>query len=126
MLSSCGSEYCNSIVNFAEPMTSALRAMISEFLFFVCIAATCFSGLLLTLFTVCGYLILSMESAISKMYFPAHGSWTLSRIAWLIVEVWFGGAYISLSQAKSFHPVLGPVLMTCFAALSNTLLLTSE
>lgn len=84
----------------------ALRAMISEFLFFICIAVTCFSGLLLTLYTV------------------SHGRWSPGSIAWLIVEVWFGGAYLSLSQARSFHPVLGPILMTCFAALANTLLLT--
>ncbi|KAL4074947.1 hypothetical protein V8B97DRAFT_1948619 [Scleroderma yunnanense] len=83
-----------------------LRAMISEFLFFICIAATCFSGLLLTLYTI------------------SNGRWTLSGIAWLIVQVWFGGSYLSFSQAKTFHPILGPILMTCFAALSNTLLLT--
>ncbi|KAI6103885.1 hypothetical protein EDD16DRAFT_1715085 [Pisolithus croceorrhizus] len=84
----------------------ALRAMISEFVFFICIAATCFSGLLLTLYTI------------------SHGRWTISGIAWLIVQIWFGNTYLSFNQAKSFHPVLGPILMTCFAALSNTLLLT--
>lgn len=84
----------------------ALRAMISEFVFFICIAATCFSGLLLTLYTI------------------SNGRWTISGIAWLIVQIWFGNTYLSFNQAKSFHPVLGPILMTCFAALSNTLLLT--
>ncbi|KAI5981944.1 hypothetical protein EDD15DRAFT_2329796 [Pisolithus albus] len=84
----------------------ALRAMISEFVFFICIAATCFSGLLLTLYTI------------------SNGRWTASGIAWLIVQIWFGNTYLSFNQAKSFHPVLGPILMTCFAALSNTLLLT--
>ncbi|KAI6024899.1 hypothetical protein BKA83DRAFT_4253865 [Pisolithus microcarpus] len=82
----------------------ALRAMISEFVFFICIAATCFSGLLLTLYTIC--------------------EWTVSGIAWLIVQIWFGNTSLSFNQAKSFHPVLGPILMTSFAALSNTLLLT--
>lgn len=84
----------------------ALRAMISEFVFFICIAATCFSGLLLTLYTI------------------SNGRWTVSGIAWLIVQIWFGNTSLSFNQAKSFHPVLGPILMTSFAALSNTLLLT--
>lgn len=43
-----------------------------------------------------------------------------------MVQIWFGNTYLSFGQAESFHPVFGPILMTCFAALSNTLLLTSE
>jgi hypothetical protein len=43
-----------------------------------------------------------------------------------MVQIWFGNTYLSFSQAESFHPLFGPVLMTCFAALSNTLLLTSK
>lgn len=42
-----------------------------------------------------------------------------------MVQIWFGNTYLSFAEAKSFHPVLGPVLMTGFAALANTLLLTS-
>ncbi|KAH7884627.1 hypothetical protein F5I97DRAFT_2038545 [Phlebopus sp. FC_14] len=84
----------------------ALRAMISEFVFFICIAATCFSGLLLTLYTL------------------ASDTWSVRKIAWLMVQIWFGNTSLSFGQASSFHPVLGPILMTCFAALSNTLLLT--
>ncbi|KAF9223526.1 hypothetical protein BS17DRAFT_802561 [Gyrodon lividus] len=84
----------------------ALRAMISEFVFFICIAATCFSGILLTL------------------YMLASGSWSARSIAWLMLQIWFGNTYLSFGQATSFHPVLGPILMTWFAALSNTLLLT--
>ncbi|KAF8440310.1 hypothetical protein L210DRAFT_3760506 [Boletus edulis BED1] len=83
-----------------------LRAMISEFVFFVCIAATCFSGLLLTLCTL------------------ASDEWTVRGIAWLMLQIWFGNTSLSFSTATSFHPVLGPILMTCFAALANTLLLT--
>ena len=45
---------------------------------------------------------------------------------WLMVQIWFGNTYLSFAQAASFHEVFGPILMTCFAALSNTLLLTSE
>ncbi|KAG9315069.1 hypothetical protein JVU11DRAFT_4181 [Chiua virens] len=84
----------------------ALRAMISDFLFFMCIAATCFSGLLLTLHTL------------------ASGLWSFKQITWLLVQIWFGNTSLSFSQASSFHPVLGPILMTCFAVLANTLLLT--
>lgn len=43
-----------------------------------------------------------------------------------MVQIWFGNTYLSFAQAESFHPLFGPILMTCFAALSNTLLLTSE
>lgn len=42
-----------------------------------------------------------------------------------MVQIWFGNTYLSFAQAESFHPVFGPILMTTFAALSNTLLLTS-
>ncbi|KAG0708233.1 hypothetical protein DFH29DRAFT_893785 [Suillus ampliporus] len=84
----------------------ALRAMIAEFIFFIGIAAVCFSGILLTLYTL------------------ASGKWTIRSIAWLMVQIWFGNTYLSFGQATSFHPVFGPILMTCFAALSGTLLLT--
>jgi hypothetical protein len=42
-----------------------------------------------------------------------------------MVQIWFGNTYLSFGQATSFHPVFGPILMTCYAALSGTLLLTS-
>ncbi|KDQ56997.1 hypothetical protein JAAARDRAFT_35597 [Jaapia argillacea MUCL 33604] len=85
----------------------ALRGMIAEFVFFMGIAAICFSGLLFTLSTLDG---------------GAH--WTMRSIMWLMVQIWFGNTYLSFGQASSFHPFFGPILMTCFAALSNTLLLT--
>lgn len=85
--------------------------MIADFVFFVCIAAICFSGLLFTLHT------LSADSA---------NPWSWKAIAWLMVQVWFGNTYLSFAQASSFHPIFGPFLMTGFAALSNTLLLTSK
>ncbi|KAH8100884.1 hypothetical protein BXZ70DRAFT_936367 [Cristinia sonorae] len=84
----------------------ALRAMIADFVFFIGIAAICFSGLLFTLHSL------------------ASEKWTVKAIAWLMVQIWFGNTYLSFGQAESFHPVFGPILMTCFAALSNTLLLT--
>ncbi|KAJ7052582.1 receptor-activated Ca2+-permeable cation channel [Mycena amicta] len=84
----------------------SLRAMIAEFVFFMAIAAICFSGLLFTLWTL------------------GKATWTLKKIAWLMVQIWFGNNYLSFTQAESFHPFFGPILMTAFAALSNTLLLT--
>lgn len=56
----------------------------------------------------------------------SDSGWTLKGIAWLMVQIWFGNTYLSFGQASSFHPLFGPILMTGFAALSNTLLLTSE
>ncbi|TCD67162.1 hypothetical protein EIP91_000447 [Steccherinum ochraceum] len=84
----------------------ALRAMIADFVFFIGIAAICFSGLLFTLHSL------------------AAERWSVKSIAWLMVQIWFGNTYLSFGQAESFHPVFGPILMTGFAALSNTLLLT--
>ncbi|KAL4263192.1 Transient receptor potential calcium channel [Pleurotus pulmonarius] len=87
----------------------ALRAMIAEFVFFMGMAAICFSGLLFTLWTLAS---------------GSDSGWTLKGIAWLMVQIWFGNTYLSFGQASSFHPLFGPILMTGFAALSNTLLLT--
>ncbi|KAI0671407.1 hypothetical protein C8Q78DRAFT_1028773 [Trametes maxima] len=86
----------------------ALRAMIADFVFFIAIAAICFSGLLFTLHNLAA----------------DTGKWSMKSIAWLMVQIWFGNTYLSFAQAESFHPLFGPVLMTMFAALSNTLLLT--
>ncbi|TFK75140.1 receptor-activated Ca2+-permeable cation channel [Pluteus cervinus] len=91
----------------------SLRAMISQFVFFIGIAAVCFSGLLFTLWTL------------AKDAPPVDRQpWTFGSIAWLMVQIWFGNTYLSFAQASSFHPLFGPILMTGFAALSNTLLLT--
>ena len=85
--------------------------MMAEFAFFICIAAICFSGLLFTLHTLSA---------------GGPDPWTWRSISWLMIQVWFGNTYLSFDQATSFHPIFGPVLMTGFAALSNTLLLTSK
>ncbi|EIN09997.1 hypothetical protein PUNSTDRAFT_67118 [Punctularia strigosozonata HHB-11173 SS5] len=88
----------------------ALRGMMTEFLFFMGIAAICFSGLLYTLWTL--------------VVFAGSERWSMKGIMWLMVQIWFGNTYLSFAQAASFHPLFGPILMTGFAALSNTLLLT--
>ncbi|QRV74848.1 calcium channel YVC1 [Ceratobasidium sp. AG-Ba] len=86
----------------------ALQGMIAEFFVFMMLAAVCFSGLLFTLWTLS----------------RGGGHWHLGNIAWLMTQIWFGNTYLSFSMAESFHPVFGPILMTMFAALSNTLLVT--
>ncbi|KZT07728.1 uncharacterized protein LAESUDRAFT_103790 [Laetiporus sulphureus 93-53] len=91
---------------FNNVVVLALRAMMADFIFFIGIAAICFSGLLFTLHSL------------------AADTWSVKRIAWLMVQIWFGNTYLSFGQAESFHPIFGPILMTMFAALSNTLLLT--
>ncbi|KZS92531.1 hypothetical protein SISNIDRAFT_429191 [Sistotremastrum niveocremeum HHB9708] len=86
----------------------ALRVMVSEYLFFMTIAAICFSGLLFTL----------------RQLAPPESPWNFRSIAWLMTQVWFGNSFLSFNQASSFHPLFGPILMVGFAALSNTLLVT--
>ncbi|KAJ7574426.1 receptor-activated Ca2+-permeable cation channel [Mycena floridula] len=90
----------------------SLRAMMAEFIFFIGIASICFSGILFTLWTL------------GMFHYRCKATWTMKHIAWLMVQIWFGNTYLSFAQAESFHRVLGPILMTIFAALSNTLLLT--
>jgi hypothetical protein len=112
----------------------SLRAMIAEFVFFIGIAAICFSGLLFTLWTL-GMKDLDFKQPrlrpadlheTAKDTDRHEDTWTVKAIAWLMVQIWFGNTYLSFGQASSFHPLFGPILMTGFAALSNTLLLTSE
>jgi len=75
--------------------------------FFMGIAAICFSGLLFTLWTL------------------ASSTWSIKSIAWLMVK--YGLAIVSFFQTGVVvSPFFGPILMTVFAALSNTLLLTSK
>lgn len=99
--------------------------MIAEFIFFMAVASVCFSGLLFTLWTLGKnpgmHYAQSCLTGVS-----AAGTWKLRSIMWLMVQIWFGNTYLSFAQAESFHPIFGPILMTCFAALSNTLLITSE
>ncbi|KAL1724237.1 hypothetical protein EV715DRAFT_244703 [Schizophyllum commune] len=94
----------------------SLRVMISQFLFFIGVAAVCFSGLLFTLWTLARG---TSESA------GIPDPWTLKKISWLMVQIWFGNTYLSFQQASSFHPFFGPILMTIFAAMANTVILIS-
>lgn len=80
--------------------------MIADFVRFMALAAICFSGILFTLWTL------------------GRETWTLRQIAWLMLQIWFGSSYLGFSSSASFHPVLGPILLVMYAALSNTLLVT--
>lgn len=99
--------------------------MIAEFVFFIAIAAICFSGILFTLWKL-GKILKSGTRRLAHSVPAASDRWSVKSIAWLMVQIWFGNTYLSFAQAASFHPVFGPILMTIFAALSNTLLFTSE
>ncbi len=104
--------------------------MMADFLFFITIAAICFSGLLFSLQNLGTFhSILTFKYTkvrICHSLAEDTGRWSVKSIAWLMVQIWFGNTYLSFAQAESFHPLFGPVLMTMFAALSNTLLLTSK
>lgn len=89
-----------------DVLVIALKAMIGDFVSFMLLAALCFSGILVTLWTL------------------GRDRWTLGEVAWLMLQIWFGSSYLGFSSARSFHPVLGPILLVAYAALSNTLLVT--
>ncbi|BGP38496.1 hypothetical protein JCM10450v2_002444 [Rhodotorula kratochvilovae] len=84
----------------------ALSKMIREFSVFMGLAFLTASGFL------CTFRILS------------RGTWDVGRIAWLMLKIWLGSAFLGFEAAQQFHPVYGPALMVAFAILSQTLLLT--
>src|SRR5258706_4014143 len=76
-LQQCYCFVCTVHFPFAYTLTivmipRALRGMIVEFMFFICIAAICFSGLLFTLWDL------------------ASGTWSVGETAWLMIQIWFG------------------------------------
>ncbi|KDQ08719.1 hypothetical protein BOTBODRAFT_37715 [Botryobasidium botryosum FD-172 SS1] len=86
----------------------ALSGMIKDYLYFIFAAMICASGLLFTLWE-----------------FASAEQWPLKNIAWMLVQIgFFGNSTLSFTQAKSFHPLFGPILLVTYAALSNTLLIT--
>ncbi|KAJ3866320.1 hypothetical protein EV359DRAFT_36901, partial [Lentinula novae-zelandiae] len=78
-------------------MVLSLRAMITQFVVLMLIAAFCFCGFLYALWTT---------------------------IAWWMLDLWFGLDASGFERSTQFHQVFGPVLMVTYAMLSNTLLLT--
>ncbi|GAA5866603.1 hypothetical protein JCM3774_004027 [Rhodotorula dairenensis] len=86
----------------------ALSKMIREFSVFMGLAFLTASGFL------CTFRILSR----------GNGNWDLGHIAWLMLKIWLGSAFLGFDAAQQFHPFFGPPLMTLFAILAQTLLLT--
>lgn len=84
----------------------ALKAMLSDFVFFMLLAAVCFSGFLYTFWAISG------------------PEWTPGKILWIMIKVWFGNSYVGFDTAQSLSPIFGPALMVFFAVMANTLLLT--
>jgi len=62
--------------------------MIVEFMFFIFIAAICFSGLLFTLWDLAG------------------GAWTVGEITWLMIQIWFGWSSFSLCFCSSLDHLM--------------------
>ncbi|KAJ4469533.1 hypothetical protein J3R30DRAFT_3661617 [Lentinula aciculospora] len=82
-------------------MVLSLRAMITQFVALMLIAAFCFCGFLYALWT-----------------------YSAGTIAWWMLDLWFGLDASGFERSTQFHQVFGPVLMVTYAMLSNTLLLT--
>nr|GAT43589.1 predicted protein [Mycena chlorophos] len=89
-------------------MVLSLRAMIVQFCLLMAIAAFCFAGFLYALAT------LSRNQA----------GYSVSQIAWWMLDLWFGLDASGFDRASQFHPTFGPILMVTYACMSNTLLLT--
>ncbi|KAG6813886.1 hypothetical protein H0H92_006293 [Tricholoma furcatifolium] len=90
-------------------MVLSLRAMISQFVAMMLIAAFCFCGFLYALWTLS-----QSQSA----------GYSIGTIAWWMLDIWFGLDASGFHQSADFHPVFGPILIVTYACLSNTLLLT--
>lgn len=52
------------------------------------------------------------------------GAYSVSRISEWLIFIWFGLDGTGLDKSPRFHPYLGPLLITVYAALSNTLLVS--
>ncbi|CED84198.1 Uncharacterized conserved protein [Phaffia rhodozyma] len=84
----------------------ALKKMMVDFVLFMMLALTCFTGIFYALITL------------------GKSTWTARSLAWLMAQIWFGSSYLSFQSSASFHPIFGPILLISYAALCNTLLVT--
>ncbi|KAF8273071.1 hypothetical protein EI94DRAFT_1795450 [Lactarius quietus] len=89
-------------------MVLSLRAMISQFVILMLIAAFCFAGFLYALWTLS----------------RARTGYSIGQISWWMVDIWFGLDAAGFEKAPEFDKIIGPILMVTYACLSNTLLLT--
>ncbi|RUS31054.1 hypothetical protein BC938DRAFT_478547 [Jimgerdemannia flammicorona] len=46
------------------------------------------------------------------------------EIAWLLLRIFFGSAFLGFEVADEFHPVIGPIVMTLFISISSLILMT--
>ncbi|KAF7309784.1 hypothetical protein MIND_00350300 [Mycena indigotica] len=76
-------------------MVLSLRAMILQFCLLMIIAAFCFCGFLYALWT------LSRNQA----------GYSISQIAWWMLDLWFGLDATGFDRSTKFHPVFGPILV---------------
>lgn len=84
----------------------ALRGMIVTFVGFMALTAVAFTGVVFTLWRL------------------GRPEWTVRRIVWLMLQIWFGSSSLSFQESKTFHPFFGPVILISYAALCSTLLIT--
>ncbi|ORY85328.1 Saccharopine dehydrogenase-domain-containing protein [Leucosporidium creatinivorum] len=84
----------------------SLRAMLADFFYLMAIAVFCFLGFVFALNHLC------------------DGAYSISRISEWLIFIWFGLDGTGLEKSPKFHPYLGPGLITVYAALSNTLLVS--
>ncbi|KAF2157558.1 receptor-activated Ca2+-permeable cation channel [Myriangium duriaei CBS 260.36] len=89
----------------------ALRAMMADFLFLTVLTVWCFGGFLLAM----RWLSESQEG------YESHKPVDIAK--WMIY-LWFGLDGTGIQTSPEFHPFLGPLLMTTFTFLGNSLFLT--
>ncbi|KAF5387405.1 hypothetical protein D9757_005757 [Collybiopsis confluens] len=108
-------------------MVLSLRAMITQFILLMLIAAFCFCGFLYALWTLSRNQAQYAFSCIDLDIYSHTGfdiRYSIGTIAWWMLDIWFGLDASGFEHSTNFHEVFGPVLMVTYAMLSNTLLLT--
>ncbi|KAK4574848.1 hypothetical protein LTR86_001690 [Recurvomyces mirabilis] len=57
--------------------------------------------------------------------FLARGVYSVSKMNWILIKVFFGSSYLGFDVAEEISPILGPPLMFIFVCMTNILLITS-
>ncbi|KAK3072848.1 hypothetical protein LTR53_006080 [Teratosphaeriaceae sp. CCFEE 6253] len=57
--------------------------------------------------------------------FLARGTFSVTKMNWILIKVFFGSSYLGFDVAEEISPILGPPLMLAFVVLTNILLITS-
>ncbi|RUS20906.1 hypothetical protein BC937DRAFT_94072 [Endogone sp. FLAS-F59071] len=53
-----------------------------------------------------------------------HDQFSYSQIAWLLIRIFFGSAFLGFDVADKFHPIIGPIVMTLFIGISTLILMS--